>query len=197
MRNKKLAAGIGGVTAVAAAVAISAGTFAAFSDTEQRGVVATGGTMDLQITNSQYGDVFGENGIVDVGTVSPGETVGKAKFTAKNAGDVAGNLSIDLQALKDDGNGFTGPEEGADGENGVDGASEGELLENLVLTINGGGNSHTLEDLDDISVDNLATLEGGESINYTLKLSVKDAGNEIQGDTAKFKMVANLDQVQN
>ncbi|RCW45266.1 camelysin-like metallo-endopeptidase [Halopolyspora algeriensis] len=199
MRNKKLAAGLGGVTAVAAAVALTAGTFAAFSDTEQRGVIATGGTMDLQVSNT-HGDIFGENGYFTVsGTVAPGDTIGSTTFTLKNAGDVAGNLSFDFETVTNDENTLTDPEEDA-GDNSAD---EGELPENLQLVVDGPGGQDVTTSLDQLaewgSFNNGGTLAADETAEYKLTLSVpQDATSEFQTDKAKFQITANLDQqVQN
>ncbi|MDR7301158.1 TasA family protein [Haloactinomyces albus] len=192
MRNKKLVVGLGGVSAVAAAVALSAGTFAAFTDSEQRGAIATAGTMDLQVQDNN-GDLFGENGTVNVpGTVVPGETLGSATFTLKNAGDVAGNLSFDYKAVTNDENGLTDPEKDA----GDKPESNGELLRNLALTVTGpDGSTHSLNSLSGIENLDLAPLTSNGESQYTFELSVpRSATSEIQTDKGEFTITANLDQ---
>ncbi|MDR7301157.1 TasA family protein [Haloactinomyces albus] len=198
MKNKKLAAGIGGVTAVAAAVAISAGTFAAFSDSEERGVVATGGTMDLQVSNSHGDSVFGENGIVTIpNSVKPGDSY-SATFTLRNEGDVNGDLSFKFVQMSNNENELTEPEEGAGDSTAGDaeGNGGGELLQNLELTaptIDGA----TLAELAGDS-RGAGALDADQERTFEVTLEVpQSATSVIQNDTASFKIVANLDQAQN
>ncbi|RCW45267.1 camelysin-like metallo-endopeptidase [Halopolyspora algeriensis] len=192
MRNKKLAAGIGGASAVTAVVAITAGTYALLSDEEERGAVATAGTMDLQVgnLNSTEGSSFNENGALEVGPLHPGDS-SSASFTLTNEGSVAGNLSFRLEKDADDENELTEPERDAGDDS--EGKNEGELFENLRIT----GLAAENEKLTEVVGEprSAGTLGPGESRTFTVNLTVpQNATSVIQNDSAGFQIVADLNQ---
>ncbi|MDR7301159.1 TasA family protein [Haloactinomyces albus] len=191
MKNKKLAAGIGGASAVAAVVAITAGTFAAFTDEEQRGAVATAGTMDLKVSNvsNTEGSSFDKDGALEVGPLHPGDS-SSASFTLTNEGSVAGGLSFRLEQVTGNENELTEPEREA-GDSG--GKGKGELLKNLRIT------GLTIEDEKLVEVDgelrSAGTLDPGQSQTFTVTLTVPpDVGSKIQNDSAGFRIMAELNQ---
>ncbi|MDR7301160.1 TasA family protein [Haloactinomyces albus] len=202
MRNRKLAVGIGGVTAVAAAVALTAGTYATFSDSEQRGAVATAGTMDLVVSNTQ-GNVFGENGVVEVKPLAPGDSR-SASFTLTNKGDVAGDLSFEFAQGANNENSLTEPESADGDKTGGDiyGKGGGELLRNLEFTTATGSGEKSIdgEELTELIGDphSLGTLDPGESRTFRVTLEVpRNTDNVIQSDSARFRVEAVLNQVAN
>ncbi|RCW45268.1 putative ribosomally synthesized peptide with SipW-like signal peptide [Halopolyspora algeriensis] len=199
MKNRKLAVGIGGVTAVAAAVALTAGTYAAFSDSEQRGAVATAGTMDLQ-ASSATGDVFSGNGVIDVDPLAPGDSR-TAAFTLTNKGDVAGDLSFELVRVENNENSLTEPESAAGDETGGDsvGRGGGELLQNLEFTTATGA-GETVIDGNTVAElvgepHSAGTLDANESRTFEVALELpRNTTNVVQSDSARFVVKAVLNQ---
>lgn len=193
MKNKKLTAAVGGASAVAAVVAITAGTFAAFTDEEQRGAVATAGTMDLKVSNTT-GGAFNEDGIFEVGPLFPGDSR-SASFTLTNDGGVAGDLSFTFVRVANDENTLTDPEKeaGDDTPGDSEGRGKGELFRNLVIT----GPTAEDEKLAEVVGEprSAGTLTAGRSRTFTVELTVpRNATSMIQNDSASFQIVADLNQ---
>lgn len=85
--KKKLGTAGAGVAAVGAAVALTAGTFSYFSDTQSDDVRASTGS--LTIGQSYEGDT-------DFGNLAPGDSLG-GTYTLTNDGSVAGDLTVGLE----------------------------------------------------------------------------------------------------
>jgi predicted ribosomally synthesized peptide with SipW-like signal peptide len=89
-KNKKVAAGIGVAAAAAAVLALGAGTYAAFSDTEAGpGGTLAAGTLTLDVTSNAEAttEVFSAENI------APGYTSSPRVVTIANTGTVNGTLS--------------------------------------------------------------------------------------------------------
>jgi predicted ribosomally synthesized peptide with SipW-like signal peptide len=90
--NKKFAGIAGGITAIGATVALTAGTFSYFTDSETVGGGANQvnfGTLDLQLSEGAAQKAFAFD------HAAPGDTVlPKTNMTFNNAGDMAGELRI-------------------------------------------------------------------------------------------------------
>ncbi|QJY46354.1 TasA family protein [Pseudonocardia broussonetiae] len=89
-KNKKLAAGIGVAAVAAAAVALGAGTYAAFTDTaEGPGGTLAAGTLSLDVTTNPSGTTT----LFSASNIAPGYTSGPRTFIVENTGSIDGVLS--------------------------------------------------------------------------------------------------------
>lgn len=89
-KNKKVAAGIGVAAAAAAVLAVGAGTYAAFTDTEAGpGGTLAAGTLSLDVASSPAATTE----VFSAGDIAPGYTSGPRTVTVRNSGTVDGTLS--------------------------------------------------------------------------------------------------------
>ncbi len=186
MKNRKLAAGIGGVSVVAAALAITAGTYALFTDEETGGVTATAGTMDLVVTG------LPEDGRFTVANVAPGDSFGPETIVFTNEGSVDGKLALSIAKTTDQEGDVLEPELDLN-----DTAETGELDEVLRVTVNSDYGTHTFK-LNDLSGPYVLpnTLVAGGSTDITVTMFVpEEAGSKIQSDAAGFTVTGELTQV--
>lgn len=198
--NKRIGAIAISVAGIAAAAAIGAGTYAAFSDSQTAPAAAQAGTL--------YLTDFGPASLADweVTNLAPGQTSAEKVVKVVNGGTLSGNLTLTVEA---DGAGLdngcaggeTGPEVLVD-ENCADDSDASELPSKLTLLVNVGGDAKTVELAE--SEDGKYTgelvdpqlLEANQSVDLTLQLLVSpDAGNEVQSDGANLTVTANLTQI--
>lgn len=182
-QNKKLAAGIGVAAAAAAVLAVGAGTYASFVDTETApGTTFAAGTLDLTVGAPTAAPP------VVLTNLAPGSTQA-ISVPIDNVGSVDGILSASY-AVEGTENGCAEPE--TDVEATCDDGSE--LLEQLVLSYNGtdvgplatnAGRSFPLGDL--------AAAPAGTTIDFVVQVP-GSAGNEIMTDTATMTITFQLDQ---
>lgn len=124
--RRQVLAAVGSIGVGSAAV--GAGTFAAFSDTEQSsGNDLTTGTLNLE-TGSPKTLSF------QTGDIAPGDS-GKSAVSLVNAGSVAGTLGINIAAVTDS--------EGNTPESETSGIALSEILELKMWTETNGGGSGT------------------------------------------------------
>jgi spore coat-associated protein N len=184
--NKKAAAGIGVVAAAAAVLALGAGTYAAFTDTEQTDATFAAGTLDLTIGTS------GEAANLNFTGIYPGWEQQRT-ITIGNSGTIAGVLSLTATTVGDE-NGCQEPEQ----EQGVqDGCREGgNLADAIEVSVNGGGAVPLAALAQTANGVNDVTIGAGASVSVTLTFSVDEieVGNEIQSDELDVTLVGTLDQ---
>ncbi|MBW0117376.1 TasA family protein [Pseudonocardia abyssalis] len=173
-KNKKLAAGIGVAAVAAAAIALGAGTYAAFTDTEAGpGGTLAAGTLNLDVTTngSSTIELFSADNIAP-GYVSPART-----FTIKNSGTINGVLN---------------------GSSTVTENTGGDLDSQLFVS----GSCTGTPTFNNVPVTALATtfsnvpLNAGASANCSLVFSFPDAlnNNLAQGDKVVITSTLNLTQ---
>jgi Camelysin metallo-endopeptidase len=177
--KKKLAAGLGGVVALGATVALTAGTFSYFSDS----ATANGGSADVNFgkltLKLQDGAVASQP--ITVNHAAPGDVLWDKDLSFRNTGDMAGELRI----------GFT------ENDNNTDAFNQA-----VQITIAGfGGTSdgtYSLADWAGKGAMHLYTLQtkGGESTKgIHMKVTLDpNAGNALQGASGGFKLQADLRQ---
>jgi len=185
-KNKKAAAGIGVVAAAAAVLALGAGTYAAFTDTEQTQATFASGTLDLRI------GATGEAANLKFQGIYPGWSEERT-ITVANAGTVNGLLTLSA-TLTGDENGCKEPEREDATVPCSDGA--GNLAESIEVSVNG-GSPVPLTSLAELanSVVNEEIAAGREiSVKLTFLVDQEDVGNEIQSDTLDVILNATLEQ---
>lgn len=173
-KNKKLAAGIGVAAAAAAVLAVGAGTYASFSDTENiPQTTFAAGNLDLQVGGTVTTQPLKfEN-------FKPGDTASRT-IVLTNAGSIAGDLSVKF--VVDGGEGGTCVDPETDAEPGCDAGSE--LLEQLVVKVNG-QSFGTLSELGAKGIPGGGSLAAGAKQDLTITVELpKGAGNEVMTDTA-------------
>jgi hypothetical protein len=186
--NKKFAAIAGGVTAVGATVALTAGTFSYFSDSETGPANAIKfGTLDLVAQEGAAQQV------INVGNAKPGDPVlDRVPFSFHNAGTIDGALRIRFVPTHTNGT----PEQIAAYENAV------------LITLEGvdgfvDNKPYTLAQAADITEDGrwiFNLLHDGEESGrdtkgfpVTVTIDPK-AGNDVQGLIGGFTLEADLVQ---
>ncbi|SNR64668.1 camelysin. Metallo peptidase. MEROPS family M73 [Haloechinothrix alba] len=197
--EKKTAVGV--AAAAAAALAITGGTFATFSDTEEApNPSITAGTLDLTTGGEEQSESFA---IEDVAPGYSSEEAGEGKtIQYENEGSIDGDLTLTVDYSTDE-VGCNDPEIDAekafyDDESIEDCGNDTELDEQLYAEIIGPDGTVAGEDLvghlKGETVD-AGELGGGESRSYTVHFSVPDsAGNEIQSDKVTLEITADLEQ---
>lgn len=158
--KKKTAAGV--AIAGAAAIAITGGTFATFSDSDSGSVSADAGSVVLTIGGSYQDGVH----ITDI---APGDG-GTWTTTFTNDGSEAARLSLSDLSLKDYEHGLTSPETAA----GDSSSHEGELSDMLLVNFDGiTGGFVSLSEVASHAGSGIMTptLDPGET--YTLTTTVK------------------------
>lgn len=175
--NKKATAGIGVVAAAAAVLALGAGTYAAFTDTENAQATFAAGTLDLTIGGT------GEAGQITFENLAPGQTI-EHQVSVGNAGTVNGVLSFSATFTETD-------VECVEPEQEVDGC--GADLANAI-TVGVAGHKVPLSQLQGISMGDIPLAAQSEE-SYTLTFTVDPlAGNEIMADSVVVDIAATLDQ---
>jgi spore coat-associated protein N len=179
-KNKKAAAGIGVVAAAAAVLALGAGTYAAFTDTEDVDATFAAGTLDLVI-----GGTTGA-GKIELANLVPGQVVTHT-VSIDNIGTVDGVLSFNATLEESDGV-CTEPEQ-SDGGCGAD------LADAITVTAPGapGVKLSALTSGIGLSGISLPAQPGPQSFELTFAVD-EGAGNEIQGDTVTADITATLEQ---
>jgi hypothetical protein len=192
--KKKIFGALGGVAALGATVALTAGTFSYFSDSAQGtgGADVTFGTLQLTPLGGAIGKTF------TIDNAIPGETVVSTTeddaLCFENSGSIPGLLRLGFVA--------DGPEAG--GTNSIS------FNKNVLVTLDGlpassGLNGeHTLQYVLDHSAGGVETVvvnpdkgdpnygDGGvKCIPMTVRIS-GDAGNDLQGATGGFSLRADL-----
>ena len=175
-KNKKVAAGIGVAAAAAAVLALGAGTYAAFTDTESGpGGTFAAGTLDLVVTSAPT-----TTPIFNATDITPGYASAPYTLSYRNAGSIPGNLSLSLGVTNAE-NDCTEPEGLVD--NTCTGTA-GELGGALLITVTGPGITYSG------SIDGLAggptpvgALAPGATAQYQVSYSLpQDTGNQVQSD---------------
>ena len=186
--NKKFAGIAAGVTAVGATVALTAGTFSYFSDSETGPTNTINfGTLDLVAQEGAAQQV------IDLGNAKPGQPIlDQVPFSFHNAGTIAGALRIRFVPTHTNGS----EAQIAAYENavlitlsGVDGFAEGKqytLAEAAAITNNGRWIYNLLPDGD-------AGTEDTKGFAVSVDID-KNAGNDVQGLKGGFKLEADLVQ---
>jgi predicted ribosomally synthesized peptide with SipW-like signal peptide len=183
-KNKKLAAGIGVAAAAAAVLAVGAGTYASFVDTENAPTSTyAAGTLNLEVGGSATtNDITFEN-------VAPGFNRTE-KITFRNTGTVDGTLSLAFS--------FTSSENGcAEPENEVPAncTATGNLQNALVVAVNG-NRVGTVAQLAAGGAVQPVALNAGKDATFDITVSVdkNTVGNEIMTDQVALSAVATLNQ---
>jgi hypothetical protein len=185
--KKKIFGALGGAAALGATVALTAGTFSYFSDsnTQQAGTVQFG-TLDLVAQEGAATQQF------DITGAKPGDTLLKqTDFSFRNAGTMGGELRLAFEPTF-----ATGTT-----------AEQKEAFEDAVLITVAGlpgftaGKAYTLEEVAAKTAGGLhvGSMSTGNSDRATKGFPVTvtvdpKAGNDVQGVTGGFKIVADLVQ---
>jgi hypothetical protein len=178
--NKKFAGVAGAITALGATVALTAGTFSYFSDSDSVAGKVNFGALDLQLQEGAAQDFSFDN-------AAPGDTVLSDKnMTFFNAGDMDGELRVRFAENDEDATAYN---------------------EAVLITLEGfsglDDGTYTLDDLAQKTAQgyHLATLtHGGVDDGYAykgFKMTVAidpQAGNDLQGVTGGFTLEADLVQ---
>lgn len=166
--NKKLAAASGGIALVAAAIAVTAGTYSYFTDTESVGPqTVTAGTLNLSVGGSALEtSVFAAN-------LAPGAPAVSKTITVDNIGSLDGKLRATAHATGDS-----------------------NLLSVARFSISGGGYNTgevALSNLNvtNVGVGNLPATDGPQQYTITVRLP-DSVGNAVQGKTASFDFKLDL-----
>lgn len=184
-KNKKVAAGIGVAAAAAAVLALGAGTYAAFSDTENvPETTLAAGTLDLTVG----GPSVTTSG-ADLRDLAPGESITVA-YTVDNAGTIDGNLFLRFTTSGAE-NGCAEPETPTPDAT-CDGA--GELLNQLDVTVDDRALGKVVNyDNQDHPLGALAANPAPRTYQVTFTVPTS-AGNEIMTDSATINGVLTLKQ---
>lgn len=130
---------LGSMATIGAAGAVGAGTWARFTDEENKRVTATAGTLDLRVRHD--GQWYnGKTVEVSGGPLENGGTFTDCE-TLQNVGNIAGdNIVVGLSNVRDYENGSPEPEEGPAGS----GSGSGELSKYLMVkgTLRCGGKNY-------------------------------------------------------
>ncbi|MGH3625081.1 MAG: TasA family protein [Sciscionella sp.] len=169
-KNKKLATAAGSIAIVAAAVAVTAGTYSYFTDTQTNGGSVGAGTLRLVATGSAIDGMTASN-------VAPGWTSGQKNLTLKDAGSLPGKLRVTATP-----------------------SGDSTLLSKINMTMSGTGIGTVTVPLSQVVASNFivpgAPMQPEEERSYTLQMSIPSTvGNEIQGTNASFSIKTDLLQV--
>ncbi|MGH3435638.1 MAG: TasA family protein [Sciscionella sp.] len=177
-RKKKIGGGLAGIAVVGAAIALTAGTFSYFSDSHTvAGNNVQMGTLKLSVLNGSHAVAP-----VTLSNAEPGQTGPAKTFCFENDGTLTGLLRVGF--VEDTGN-------GAAFNNAVQ-----LTLAGFPAPVNG-TNSLAFDAANTAGGVVLHTLTGGngDAKCVTIALGVDPtAGNNVQGRTGGFKIVADLTQ---
>lgn len=178
----------------AAAIALGAGTFAAFSDTKAGPITnATAGTVVLTegLSNSEA---------LAMANLVPGDTTAGSKtLSYTNGGSAPATLTLAL-AVADIENGCNGDELSVDSDCTTT-TSGGDLSRLLKVTVTkkvNGGDSQSVYPTGPVSglpLSDGTSVDPGEKVEYTFKYSFPDSGpsdNAAQGDKTTVTTTATL-----
>jgi hypothetical protein len=198
------AAAMGGTALIAFG---ASGTFAAFSDTEQAFATAGAGTLDLAVAGGQVATAPAAV------SLSPGQSTQLA-YWVNNVGTVGGALKADLSVLENAENNCSEPETES-GDTTCGWATGGEFAANAIVrfleasapdeaacraattgtTILAAPAGTLLAAQSALPFDVFAVDgESGKCLVVNVSVPVT-AGNNVQGDTAKFQVDLSLTQV--
>jgi spore coat-associated protein N len=188
-KNKKTAAGIGIAAVAAAALALSAGTYAAFFD-EEAGPTGTlaAGTLDLVVGGTATTTLF------EAGNIQPGYTAPSRTFTIQNKGNLDGKLDAIVTVNGADGT-CTEPEQAVNAC-GAAGDLQDELLVKIIGPLLPAGGievpvSQLQQTFTDVQIPPMPS-----AVSYTLVFRLPESvGNEVQGDTVTIASTFRLDQL--
>lgn len=194
-RNKKrVTTGLGITAAAAAALAITAGTFAAFNDVEGGATQSiTAGTLDLVPGGSAV------TSPIDTVNARPSNSgTGYKRLDLTNSGSLPGTLSLNVVKTADLENGCDEPEVVDEPNCAAD--DNGELGEKLIVVILDSNQStylgsRVLNSWAGNTID-LGQLAGGATKTVYISTQVDpSAGNRVQSDKASFVVNAALAQL--
>ncbi len=189
-KNKKLAAGIGVAAAAAAVLAVGAGTYASFVDTENvPQTTLAAGTLDLTVGGpSVVSSPATLNGL------KPGQRV-EVQYTVDNTGSVDGTLSLNFTTSGTD-NGCAEPEADGTSVAAACNTATGNLVGLLEAQIPGVGSGKVVDhDTVPIALGALPAIDGPKTITVTFVVP-QTAKNDIMTDTATINGVRTLTQAQ-
>jgi predicted ribosomally synthesized peptide with SipW-like signal peptide len=184
------------IAIAATATLLGVGTFAKFSDSEKSSTHSvSAGTLDLVI-NADTGPEYVP---FNVTNAKPGDVSDVKMIHFTNAGTLPGILHVKVVMDSNADNGIVGPEAAVDS---TDGAGNGELAANMLVTIDGIGEmQHLPLTTLDAAPATLWPYDGGilgagvghwVSVSWSIPDSV---GNVIQSDSASFHVEFTLEQV--
>lgn len=178
------------LTVGTASAAAGAGTMAAFSDVESSsGNTVQAGTLDLALDGADQTVTF-----LDVSGIQPGDS-GSSSVTLGNTGTLAGDLEVDVAAIRDHENGFYGKESGQDGT-----SSDGELDDYLELRATiGTATVWPRQTVSKLTVGATyspnATITGGGTGTFTLEWWLPtDTTDIVQSDSVELDLTFRLVQ---
>ena len=181
--KKKLAGAFGGIVAVGATVALTAGTFSYFSDS----ATANGGSADVNFgkLTLALGDEADAVQPVNLDHAAPGDTVFDRDLSFRNTGDMAGELRIAI----------------VENDNNTTAFNRAVRIQLAGVSEFDSTQSYTLEQVADRTAGglHLYTLwanAGDESVKgIHMKVTLDpEAGNAVQGASGGFKLLADLRQ---
>ena len=194
-RNKKrITTGLGIAAAAAAALAVTAGTFASFSDAEAApNQSITAGTLDL------VADGTAVTAPINTSNAAPSNAgTGYKRLDLQNTGSLPGKLTVNVEKVGDLENGCNEPEGLVDTSCGpTDG---GELDDHLIVVLLNSDQgtylrSKVLTSWAGLAPIELGTLAPGATKTIYISTQVQpQAGNEVQSDSASFVVKADLNQ---
>jgi predicted ribosomally synthesized peptide with SipW-like signal peptide len=171
--KKKLGAVIGGIAVVGAAVALTAGTFSYFSDSQTTAAGgATTGTLTLNLGVNQNGTA----GAINATNIAPGWTQTES-FTVTNTGSLDGEAWISLKEA----------------------GKSSKALENA-MNIDAMGRSVPVSTAVGMSRNgiDMGKLAAGKSKTYTITFVLPStAGNDVQGQSLALQIQTDLEQITN
>lgn len=182
-KNKKVAAGIGVAAAAAAVLALGAGTYAAFSDTETvPNTTFAAGSLNLVVGGSVTTAPFAYNDL------KPGSVIDES-ISVDNAGTLDGKLTF---AINVSGAENTCVEPETDREPGCSAASE--LTSALLVSVNNAP-AVPLSSFP-ASFDASTLPAAGDPVTVPIRFTVDpNAGNEIMTDSTTVSFTATLTQL--
>lgn len=192
--KKRVTKGLGVAAAAAAALAITAGTFAAFNDAENAPVQSiAAGTLDLVPGGSAV-----TSPINTVNARPSNANTGYKRLDLTNAGTLPGTLTLDVAKVADLENGCNEPELAVEPNCEADNVGElGQKLVVVILDSNQGTylGSRVLDNWAG-NVINLGQLAAGTTKTVYISTQLQsNADNRVQSDSASFVVNAALAQL--
>lgn len=191
VQNKKKATiGVAIAAVGAAAIALGAGTYASFTDTQDgpnttlaAGKLDFGASVNVDETLSD----FVPGGDVQSRTMT---------FTNDSGSSLPGTVTLAFALADEFDNGCNGDELKFDST--CASVNEGELQDKLLVKVTSGTtvlyDTGSLEGLNTVSTSD---VDPGESVTYTFEFSLPEVGpadNAVQGDSVKLTTIATLEQ---
>lgn len=191
LKNKKVVAGVGIAAAAAAVLAIGAGTFAAYSATED------GPTTTIAAGTLKFGKTLPGN--INIDPLAPNESVTKT-FSYTNAGTEPGKFTLSFTGVTEKDHGCEGDEVKTD--SGCKGNGNGDLFNKLNVMVKGGngdvlyGNQKASNLRTETTGGNFV-IEPGKTRNIEITFTFPNGDftdNQAQGDTADIATEVQLVQ---